>query len=222
MKNGLKLAALISLSICGSAFAGNAQHAYVNVLGGVAYVNDSELKSVQLAGAQMANPSLSSQFTNGSIGFTGRASTGYYIYNNPETAWAYGLELGYDYLSPTDSSVNSLNQSYLIKSKAKSMAQAGDFDFIINKGISARLSVFGKLGLAYEAKTQTVNSNIESLASSFSSSSTKNVDGFGALGGLGLQYALTKNIALQAEFDMMKGGTGIGYDQALVGLSFNF
>ncbi len=136
MKKVLKTAILISGLICpliyNSAFAAVAQGAYVNVLGGIAYLNASELKSVQVGNLQAANPSLNPNFNSGSVGFAGRTAVGYYYYSNPLTSWAYGLELGYDYLSPINSSTSTINQPYFVKSNAKVSAQSADLDYIFN------------------------------------------------------------------------------------------
>lgn len=212
-----------------TASANAPQGVYLNALGGYDYLADSEIGTIQTGGS-FSNPTVTPNMTEGSAGFSGRGALGYYFYSNPVTSWAYGMELGYNYLSPgknyADLTTDRGGEPYYISSEAKTNAWAGDLDFIVSKSVSERVSLFGKMGLGYEQKTERFNASAVGTNASptdlYNTSTVKNLGGIGAVGGLGLQYALTQNVALQTELDAMKGGTGFGYAQLLAGLSFRF
>lgn len=229
MKNVVKAILILSGFIAISAFAQAPHGVYVNALGGYDYLADSELGTIQTTGT-FVQPTVSPNMTEGSAGFSGRGALGYYFYSNPVTSWAYGMELGYNYLSPGKNYANLTttrgDEPYFISSNAQTDAWAGDLDFIVSKSVSEHISLFGKMGLGYEQKTEKFTAMASgtngSATNLYDTNTVKTLGGIGAVGGLGLQYALTQNVALQTELDAMKGSAGFGYAQLLAGLSFAF
>lgn len=213
-----------------SAWASSSQGVYFNALGGLGYLSGSKLSSMQMIDTDNpGNPQITPSMNKGSLDSSGRAALGYNFYANPLTSWAYGVELGYNYLSPATSALQGVynpGEPYDVNANAKTNAWSSDLVFVANKGISKNVSLFGKLGMAYEDKNQSITSTIQGQGSSSASglkvNNTQAANGVGGVAGFGAQYALSKNIALQTEFDVMKGGSGIGYAQVLAGLSFSF
>lgn len=237
MKNTIKVAlsaGVLSLGVMSYQAALAAPvGAYVNVLGGADYLTGSGMSNMNFAASEdqtsgsinYANPT--PNYTNSELGYTGRAAAGYFFNTDPLNSWAFGVEAGYNYLSPIKSSTTQntpvLTHIYTVNGASTTNAWAADLDFVISEDISEHASLIYKLGAAYEATSQTFTSTTVSPNDGFyNGSSSSSNSGVGIDGGLGLKYAFSKHVAAIAELDGMKGGKNIGYAQGLVGLAFMF
>jgi len=206
--------------------------AYVDVAGGASYLAGSQLNNMEfptytitpgLDANSSAVPYYSTDFN-----YTGRAAFGYFFNQDPLNSWAYGVEMGYDYFSPVNStgtqSFHSLYSTYNVSGAVKTSAWASDLDFVISEDVSEHVSLLYKLGVAYESMTRnfTATQLAGAQAGAFNSTTNSDTSGVGGLAGLGIQFNFSKHVALRTEVDGMKGGNNIGYAQALAGLVFAF
>lgn len=234
MKNSIRMTLSAGALVLGlgsfSAALAAPTGAYVNVLGGGDYLTGSKMSSLNYPVSSSSGIALygnpSPAYDDGAMGYSGRAAFGYFFNQDPLNSWAYGFEAGYNYLSPVKSSASApLNFGSVSETgtgSSTTTAFAADLDFIISEDISEHVSLLYKLGMGYENMTQKFSTPGIAETNLTATSSTTTNSGLGVSGGLGMKYAFSQHVALQAELDGMKGGTGIGYAQGLVGLGFMF
>lgn len=216
---------LVLLGLSSSALA-SPTGAYVDVMGGGDYLTGSGLSNL---GIDVSNGMPNPQYDKGGIGYTGRAAFGYFFNQDPLNSWAYGVEVGYNYFSPIETNRSDSFRTNIPgappvqeSGKSKTNAWSTDADFVVSEDISENVSLLYKLGVGYESLTRKFTSPGVPLSSISPTSTSTELDGFGLVGGIGMQYAFTKNFALRAELDGMKGGKGIDYGQGLIGLVWSF
>ncbi len=230
MKNVFRLSVTASVLLLGlagyQAALASPTGPYTDVLGGADYLAGSQITDLDfpVSGSSIGNPT---PVYSGAYGYTGRAAFGYFFNNDPTQSWAFGLEMGYNYFSPEKSNtsksiLNALGSTSNVEGSSKTNAWAGDLDFVISEDVSQHLSMLYKIGVGYESMDQTFTSSTISGPGDFSNSTSTTDSGFGLTGGIGMQYAFSKNFAVRAEIDAMKGKKGIGYGQGLVGLVWMF
>lgn len=237
MKNTFKLTVMAGALVLGFASYQNALAApvgaYTDLAGGVGYLAGAQLDHMDFPentdgsfGNQNAVPYYSAK-TN----FTGRAAFGYFFNKDPLNSWAFGLEGGYDYLSPVNSNgsetFNSLGSAYTVNGAVQTSAWATDLDFVISEDISESVSLIYKLGAAYESMTRNFTATQTAQGpygqpGAFNSTTNSDASGFGGLAGFGIQFNFTPHFGLRTEIDGMKGGNSIGYAQGTAGLVWAF
>jgi len=219
-------AGLVVLMGADSAFA-SPTGPYIDVMGGAGYVAGSKLDHMEFPEKSGGGNGNAVPWYQSGFDYTGRAAFGYFFNQDPLNSWAFGLEAGYNYFSPVNSSkttsFTSLNAPYTVKGTTKTNMWSTDLDFVVSEDISENVSLIYKLGVAYESIERSFTATqISGPVDSFNSSEKKDISGFGGLAGIGMQYNFNKNFALRTEIDGMKGGKDIGYAQGLVGLVWSF
>lgn len=222
--------ALAGLGVYSSSFAAP-QGITLYVGGGFDYLSNAKLDSAQTTVTETEpmtySPAIS--FTQQpSWGYTGRGSLGYYFYRDPSKSYSFGLEAGYNYFAPTNSTINSsittpiINTTFPVTSTEKTNAWATDLEAVYYQELFLKnTSVFFKLGGGYESMTSTVTNVVTDIPNALPNSNIDNT-GFGVAGGFGLQYNFTRLLGLRAELDGLKGMNNVGYAQGTLGLAFSF
>jgi hypothetical protein len=162
----------------------------------------------------------------GSFDFLGRAAFGYLFKQSPCATHGFGIEAGYSYFVPINSSVSSslviplINVNHGVTSTEKTRAWATDLQGIYRKTfVHARANIFVKFGMGYENMTNKITNTVAALPNELPHHVTLGDNGVGVTGGIGFEFSCSKHIGLRFEIDGLKGGKGVGYGQALVGFT---
>lgn len=223
---------LITLGAAGIAKADAPVGPYVLIGGGGAWISDSKLADTNIKltriDAFTTRYSISYKRSN-AFDYTGRAAFGYLFPIDCDTQ-SVGFEAAYNYFGPIENHVGnhlfvpSIGVSYPVNTYEKTNPYSADLDFVYARAIKMipNTSLILKLGAGYEHMTSKLTNTTIGVPNQFAASQTITTDGMGVTGGVGMQYAFTKHVAARVEVDGLKGKSGIGYAQGLMGLVLTF
>lgn len=225
-------AAVLGLSLGSAAIAAPKTGPYVLLGGGLSSIYKLKNVSFPVHNASIFETAWGTNYQRSlGMNYTGRIALGYLYNPNIRDHQAYGVELGYNYFSPINASMT--NKIYIpnsssfrsVHTKDQTKAWAADLEGVyVQDLVIPHTSLILKLGLGYESITDKITNTISPATpgTGIPASETVKKHGFGLAGGIGLQYALSQNLAIRTELDGMKGGKGIGYAQGIVGLVWSF
>lgn len=160
-----------------------------------------------------------------SFGYTVRGELGY-LFSSLDQKQSYGLEIGYNYFGAIDSQFDNsfivplVDVTHHVTTNETTTTWSTDLEGVYVRQIVPHFNMMIKLGVAYQNMTNSITNTVD--VPEFPSSVSVTNNGVGGAGGIGLQYIPVKHVGIQGEVDGMKGGTGIGYGQVLLGVMVIF
>jgi len=138
---------------------------------------------------------------------------------NPDSITAIGLELGFNHFSKLNSNVTNSIHGNTTSGTQQTTAWSTTLDAIASFNIIGdSVAFFGKLGLGY-AHIKRDFSITTVLPTTVDKSNNSSI---GVSGGMGLRFALNKNIAFRVEADGFTGESHASYLTGLAGIEIDF
>lgn len=138
---------------------------------------------------------------------------------NPDSITAVGLELGFTHFNRLKSTVSTSIDGVKTTGSQDTTAWSTTLEGIASFNIVGNsMALFGKLGLGYA----NIKRSVIIVGAPAINVDKTNDSGVGIAGGIGLRFALTKNIALRVEGDGFTGGGHTNYVAGLAGVELNF